>query len=152
MGLNFNPVKNRSDYLNLCNSYIKRAGIERIQALLERTDFFIAPASKLHHCNIYGGLCFHSLMVFYSLLDLLAMEAKKKGYDIDAEVSLVKTCNTDPTVLSRLEEPIEKVFGKKVTLESLAIAGLFHDFHKINYYEKYDKPIMKGFDEKGKKS
>ena len=40
---------------------IKRDGIEDlITYLLERTDYFIAPASTKFHSNFDGGLAFHS--------------------------------------------------------------------------------------------
>ncbi len=42
-------------------SSIKRDGIdELIKYLLERTDYFIAPASTKFHSNFDGGLAFHS--------------------------------------------------------------------------------------------
>lgn len=150
--MEFNVEKNKELYIYLCNAYIKRPGLDKILAMLERTDFYTAPASRSYHGNSKGGLCYHSLGVFFGLLDLLVMESYKLGYRIEVEANLVKTgeCPTSSADI-RLEEPIKAVFGKDVTLESLAITGLFHDFHKLNYYEEFDKPVFKGYDDGGRK-
>lgn len=150
--MEFNVDKNKALYIKLCNSYIKREGLDKILSMLNRTDFFTAPASMKYHGNSRGGLCFHSIKVFHGLLDLLAMEAHKLGYSIETEVDLVKEGTDSLSCIEvKLEKPIKEVFGEYVTLESLAITGLFHDFHKLNYYEEYEKAIMKGYDDSGKK-
>lgn len=150
--MEFDVEKNKELYIRLCNTYIKRPGLDKILAMLERTDFYTAPASKSYHGNSRGGLCYHSLGVLSGLLDLLVMESSKLGYRIGVEASLVKTGEcSDPAVKMGLEEPIREVFGKDVTLESLIITGLFHDFHKLNYYEEVEKSVFKGYDDSGKK-
>ena len=149
--MELNIDKNKELYIKLCRNYIKRPGLDKVLALLDRTDFYTAPASKTHHSNVKGGLCYHSLSVFFGLLDLLDLESYKIKYEISAEVDLVKDGFRPNGFDVRVEEATKKVFGENVSLESLAITGLFHDFHKINYYEEYDKPIMKGYDNSGKK-
>ena len=150
--MEFNVEKNKELYIYLCNAYIKRPGLDKILAMLERTDFYTAPASKSYHGNSRGGLCYHSLGVLFGLLDILAMESGKIGYSFFSEIEMIKS-GEDPVkgFDVRLEEPIKAVFGKDVTLESLVITGLFHDFHKLNYYEEFDKPVFKGYDGNGKK-
>ena len=58
-------------------SSIKRDGIdELIKYLLERTDYFIAPASTKFHSNFDGGLAFHSNNVVELMLQ------KNKQYNL----------------------------------------------------------------------
>ena len=150
--MEFNVEKNKELYIYFCNAYIKRPGLDKILAMLERTDFYTAPASKSYHGNSKGGLCYHSLGVFFGLLDLLVMESSKLGYDVKVEVEMIKAGEDNRGDLAyRLEEPIREVFGKDVTIESLAITGLFHDFHKLNYYEEFEKSVFKGYDDSGRK-
>ena len=150
--MEFNVEKNKELYIKLCNNLIKRPGLDKILAMLDRTDFYTAPASMKYHGNSRGGLCFHSLGVFFGLMDILVMESTKLGYQVGVEVEMVKAGeNPLEGNTIKLEEPIREVFGKNVTLESLAITGLFHDFHKLNYYEEYEKSVFKGYDDFGKK-
>ena len=56
---------------------IKRDGIdELIKYVLERTDYFIAPASTKFHSNFDGGLAFHSNNVVELMLQ------KNKQYNL----------------------------------------------------------------------
>lgn len=41
----------------------QRGGIDSLLKWLEKTDFFLAPASSKHHLDLKGGLCQHSLNV-----------------------------------------------------------------------------------------
>ena len=61
---------------------IKRDGIEDlITYLLERTDYFIAPASTKFHSNFDGGLAFHSNNVVELLIQ--KNEQYKLGLSLD---------------------------------------------------------------------
>lgn len=61
---------------------IKREGIEDlITYLLERTDYFIAPASTKFHSNFDGGLAFHSNNVVELLIQ--KNEQYKLGLSLD---------------------------------------------------------------------
>lgn len=61
---------------------IKRDGIEDlINYLLERTDYFIAPASTKFHSNFDGGLAFHSNNVVELLIQ--KNEQYKLGLSLD---------------------------------------------------------------------
>lgn len=43
---------------------VKREGIEELIQFLEKSDFFIAPASTRFHGNVEGGLVAHSIKVY----------------------------------------------------------------------------------------
>lgn len=86
---------------------ITREGADKLLDWLEKTDFFVAPASTMYHSCHEGGLCEHSLNVYSNL---------------QAEVNLYKTTN-----------PVE---GAKISEETMAICGLLHDLRKTNFYKK----------------
>ena len=94
--------QNKNEFLSLVES-ITREGIDRdtLVKQLTNSDFFTAPASSNYHSNYEGGLCEHSLNVYYNLLSLV----QAKGI----------TCYSEDT---------------------LKIVALFHDFDKMNKYEK----------------
>ena len=62
---------NKKDFLNFCNELIHRDGIQEFLAWLEKSDFFIAPASTKYHGSYAGGLCEHSLNVYRCLVSSL---------------------------------------------------------------------------------
>lgn len=62
---------NKEEFLTLIKS-IKRDGMDtdKLVNKLEKSDFFTAPASTKYHCAYEGGLCEHSLNVYYNLVKL----------------------------------------------------------------------------------
>lgn len=94
---------NKTEFLNLVDS-ITREGIDKETLIkqLTQSDFFTAPASTIYHAGYEGGLCEHSLNVYYNLLNLV----QSKGITAYSE-------------------------------DTLKIVALFHDFSKMNHYEKY---------------
>lgn len=61
---------NKELFQELCHKYIKREGLDRILAYLDKTDFYDAPSSASFHLNEKGGLCRHSINVFQTALKL----------------------------------------------------------------------------------
>ena len=53
---------------------IERDGAEDLLEFLERSDFFIAPASTRNHSAYEGGLCEHSINVYKRFVKLLEAE------------------------------------------------------------------------------
>lgn len=99
-------LENKQQFLNLVNS-IQRDGMnkERLIAQLEGSDFFEAPASAMYHNAFKGGLCAHSLNVYWALKNIC-----------DAMYDDTNPCPYDDN--------------------TLMIVALFHDFDKMNKYEK----------------
>ena len=142
---------NKNNFISYLNEYCSsREGINRIIDMLNRTDFFIAPASKKYHLAVEGGVCIHSLNVFYNMLDLLAIDYKHEN--IFSLIAKVKKCekvsDSEKLLLDRASKTI---FGEKVGFVSLVLTSLLHDCHKINFYEKVEKSVYKGTDASGKK-
>lgn len=86
-------------FISVCQSEIKREGVDNLLQWLEGSDFYTAPASTRFHGNYECGLLEHSLNVYDALKELANIHSE---YQISAE--------------------------------SLAIAALFHDLCKVNYY------------------
>ena len=102
---------NKEKFLELVRG-IDRPGIdfERLLAQLTGSDFFEAPASAMYHNACRGGLCDHSLNVYRCLKKL----CETLYTSDDPEVDL--TCPYDE--------------------DTIRIVSLFHDFDKMNKYER----------------
>lgn len=108
-------LENKRRFLNLVQS-IQREGInmDRLIAQLEGSDFFEAPASAIYHNAFRGGLCDHCLNVYDTLVDFC--EALY------------------PDVYDENEQFVSR--GCPYSEDTLKIVALFHDFDKMNKYER----------------
>lgn len=79
----------KNEYIDLIKNNVKRDGIDKLLDYLEKTDFFIAPASTKYHSNYEGGLCEHSLKVFNRFVKLLQGEYGDKWEDVCSKESAV---------------------------------------------------------------
>lgn len=108
-------IENKNRFLNLVNS-ITREGVnkERLIAQLTQSDFFDAPASAIYHNAFRGGLCDHCLNVY------------------DTLVSMCEAIYPDTY------DEMGNVIAKNVPYseDTLKIVALFHDFDKMNKYER----------------
>ena len=67
----------KNNKMNITNLLMStgREGMDKLIKTLNKTDYFIAPASSVFHLNVPGGLAQHSLNV-YDLLGKLNIHAK----------------------------------------------------------------------------
>ena len=65
-----NIEENKKQFIEICKREIHRDGIVDLLSYLEKSDFFTAPASTKFHGSYPGGLCEHSLNVYYELVKL----------------------------------------------------------------------------------
>ena len=63
---------------------ITRDGAKELLEFLEKTDFFVSPASTQFHSAYEGGLCDHSINVYNRFLNSVKNEYGKKYLDINA--------------------------------------------------------------------
>lgn len=49
---------------------VKREGMDKIIEFLDKSDYFMSPASTKHHMSIDGGLAIHSYIVYRVLKDM----------------------------------------------------------------------------------
>ena len=73
--------QNKIDFIELAKNNISREGIDELLKYLESTDFFTAPASSRFHLSEEGGLCAHSLNVYYRLEQLMITEFGEGNYN-----------------------------------------------------------------------
>lgn len=99
----------KGQFIEVFRKYITRPGSDKLLEWLEDSDFFTAPASTRYHLNHEGGLCEHSLNVYYRLRKLyIGEQTRRTGEEV--------------AFLSPDEE------------EKIAICGLLHDLCKIHTY------------------
>jgi len=60
---------NKQEIIRLLNS-VNREGMPKLIRAMEKSDFFIAPASTIYHLNCKGGLAYHSLSKYRTLKKL----------------------------------------------------------------------------------
>lgn len=95
----------REEFIEIYQTYIHREGsAELLDYLMNKSDFFTAPASARYHGAYVGGLCDHSVNVFRCLEDYLARSRVRETYGLNYE------------------------------MESVAIAALLHDICKVGCY------------------
>lgn len=75
----------KKEYIDIYNKYIKRDGAEALLEYLQKSDFFVAPASTQFHSAYEGGLCEHSLKVFKRFLNAVKNEY---GENFEEKVSM----------------------------------------------------------------
>ena len=75
-------VYNKERFITLLKT-TNRAGVDKIIAWLESTDFFEAPASTQYHENYTGGLCEHSLKVYDTFKKL------HKAFNLDININSI---------------------------------------------------------------
>lgn len=97
----------KDEFIKIYNENIHREGSDKLlDYLINKSDFFTAPASTRFHNSFEGGLALHSLNVYYCLKDYLSRERVQNDY------------------------------GLKCSEETIAIIALLHDICKTNVYVK----------------
>lgn len=71
-------------FIDIYTNNIKREGSKELLDFLEKSDFFLAPASSQFHSNFQGGLCSHSINVYNRFLNMIKLEF---GEDYTSKVS-----------------------------------------------------------------
>lgn len=107
-------MNNKEKFIEIYRACIHREGSEAVlDFLLEKTDFFTAPASTRFHGAYEGGLLEHSLNVYECLCNFV----KRPHF-------------------------CEK-YGFSFSEESLAIVALLHDVCKTNFYKTEMRNVKK---------
>ena len=96
---------NKQKFLDLFATYVKRDGVDKLlDYLINKSDFFSAPASTKFHGSFDGGLALHSLNVYDCLKNYLDRPRVKDEYKLN------------------------------YSDESIVICALLHDICKANVY------------------
>ena len=142
-------MDNKEFYQSLLRQYVGGQKVEDLLNMLDRTDFYTAPASVKYHCNFDGGLLQHTLNVYDSLIRLIEM---KDIITPTQKFGLLEKVREGKEITDSEKEELDEIIKKllnsnKVTFASIVKVALGHDFHKINYYKKYTKNVK---DDNGK--
>lgn len=142
-------MDNKEFYQSLFRQYVGGQKVEDLLNMLDRTDFYTAPASVKYHCNFDGGLLQHTLNVYDSLIRLIEM---KDIITPTQKFGLLEKVRGGKEITASEKEELDEIIKKllnsnKVTFASIVKVALGHDFHKINYYKKYTKNVK---DDNGK--
>ncbi|MBR4256121.1 MAG: HD domain-containing protein [Clostridia bacterium] len=109
----------KSEFIEIYKDKIKRDGADKLlDYLINKSDFFTAPASTQYHLSREGGLCEHSLNVYKCLCDYLARPRVKETYGLNVSEEtaaiaalLHDVCKTDCYIVSTRNKK-DKVTGK----------------------------------------
>lgn len=97
----------KEEFIEIYQRTITRKGADALlDYLVNKSDFFTAPASARYHGSYEGGLCEHSLNVYHCLVDYLSRER------------------------------VAELYGLEYSEESIALVSLLHDVCKAGCYKK----------------
>ena len=111
MALTNNQINdNKIEFIRLLRT-IKREGadIERLIKKLENSDFFYAPASTKYHAAYEGGLCQHSLNVYYNFLELAKTHNDLDPICYDDESVIIMCLLHDISKMNIYEKTVKNV-------------------------------------------
>ena len=132
-------ANNRDLFIQILKNCVNRDG-SNLDALISKLDssgFFFSPATTQYHCSYYGGLCNHSLDVFFNLIRL---SCNKMGYDFNKlHAFAIKSEDSSSAVEYTYEDELSE--EEKKLLESCAITGLLHDMCKMGKFESMVKNV-----------
>lgn len=114
-----NIIENKNAFITLATKYIKREGLDKLLAWLDRSGFYVCPASTQYNLSVEGGLCQHALNVADALV--------YRFFDKHIE---------DLT-----EEDEAKIFENDITIESIVLVALFSSINKVGCYVKDFKNV-----------
>lgn len=114
-----NIVENKNYFISLVKQFVKRDGVDQLLTWLERSDFFVCPASTQFNLPVEGGLCQHALNVADSLVKRYF---DKSIYDLEESDALV-------------------VLDNEMTIENILVVSLFSSINKANCYVKDFKNV-----------
>ena len=72
--MDYNIEDYKQEFIRIFEENITREGASKLLDYLKKSDFFYAPASTKFHSAHLGGLCEHSVKVYYRFLQNLEME------------------------------------------------------------------------------
>ena len=103
-------MSGKEEFLQIYRSQIHREGAEALlEYLLQRSDFFTAPASARYHSAYAGGLCDHSLHVYDCLKDYLEREDLLRPGDAPGRLEIYTTGSVEEYTLRARQVGLDPV-------------------------------------------
>ena len=73
----------KAEFIRIFNENIQREGASKLlDWLMNKSDFFTAPASTRFHSNRLGGLCEHSVKAYYRFIQNLQTEYEEEWEEV----------------------------------------------------------------------
>lgn len=79
----------KEQFISIFRENIQREGANKLLEYLQSSDFFEAPASSKFHSHYRGGLCQHSINVYYRLKSLIEKEESLYHVYSDETIAIV---------------------------------------------------------------
>lgn len=121
-----NIVSYKDEYINIYNKYINRDGAQALLEYLQKSDFFVAPASSQFHSAFEGGLCQHSVNVFNRFLNMVKNEY---GENFEEKVSM------ETIAICALLHDLCKIDTFKIEMRNKKVDG---NWVQVPYYSVED--------------
>jgi Spx/MgsR family transcriptional regulator len=105
-------MSTKEEFIEIFKENITRPGADAmLDYLMNKSDFFTAPASARYHGSYAGGLCDHSVNVYHCLKDYLE------------------------------REQVQDLYGLNYSDETIALVALLHDVCKIGCYQSSTRNV-----------
>lgn len=109
--------KNRDEIISLLRS-TGREGGENLIEYLDENNYFTYAASKSRHDSFYGGLAYHSLLVYREAMRIYENEKNGVAKDMDQKSIIVSTLLHDLCKMNRYpvlpgEKPKKEAYDRE---------------------------------------
>lgn len=109
--------KNRDEVIRLLRS-TGREGVETLIEYLDENNYFIYAASKSRHDSFYGGLAYHSLLVYREAMRIYEAEKNGAAKDVNPKSIIISTLLHDLCKLNRYpvlpgEKPKKEAYDRE---------------------------------------
>lgn len=131
--------KNREEIIRLLHS-TGREGIDTVIEHLDANNYFTYAASKARHDSFYGGLAYHSLMVYREAMRIYEAEKDATAKDVDPRSIIITTLLHDLCKLNRYpvlpgEKPQKIEYDREKGHGRISVVNIESIGFKLTYEE-----------------
>lgn len=131
--------KNREEIIRLLHS-TGREGIDTVIEHLDANNYFTYAASKACHDSFYGGLAYHSLMVYREAMRIYEAEKDATAKDVDPRSIIITTLLHDLCKLNRYpvlpgEKPQKIEYDREKGHGRISVVNIESIGFKLTYEE-----------------
>ena len=132
-------LKNREDIIRLLRS-TGREGIDTVIEHLDANNYFTYAASKARHDSFYGGLAYHSMMVYREAMRIYENEKNGVAKDVDPKSIIITTLLHDLCKLNRYpvlpgEKPKKMEYDREKGHGRISVVNIESIGFKLTYEE-----------------
>ena len=132
-------LKNREEIISLLHS-TGREGIDTVIEHLDANNYFTYAASKARHDSFYGGLAYHSLMVYHEAMRIYEAEKDTTAKSVDPKSIIITTLLHDLCKLNRYpvlpgEKPKKMEYDREKGHGRISVVNIESIGFKLTYEE-----------------